>query len=164
MRCSLFACVLSLMGLSSQMRALTSTLAGPTNILTTAAVPGRSAALDVCIASPNSAVAGNDATVAAFRRKLWHYRREIPELAAAGISYRPMVWTCAGRPHPAVTRTMASRNSGGNHAEARGNGACSSPEVDFGFCLVVVWSSGITALLRSPRCTCGRRARAVASG
>ena len=34
------------------------------------------------------------------------YRREISELAAAGIAFRPLVWTADGRPHPAVTRTL----------------------------------------------------------
>ena len=31
-----------------------------------------------------------------------NYRREIRELAGAGIVYRPVVWTSNGRPHPAV--------------------------------------------------------------
>ena len=30
----------------------------------------------------------------------------IPQLEAAGISFRPLVWTADGRPHPAATRTM----------------------------------------------------------
>ena len=60
----------------------------------------------MCIASPNAAGAQGDAAEAAFRRKLRRYRREIPELAAAGIAYRPLVWTADGRPHPAVTRTL----------------------------------------------------------
>ncbi len=96
---------------------LTSTLDRPADILTTAAVPGRSAALDVCIASPNAAIAAGDAAAAAFRRKLRRYRRAIPELARAGIVFRPMVWTADARPHPAVVRTLryavsisASRN------------------------------------------------------
>ena len=29
-----------------------------------------------------------------------------PKLQAAAIVYRPLVWTAAGRPHPAVRRTM----------------------------------------------------------
>ncbi len=58
------------------------------------------------MASPNAAAASGDAAEAAFRRKLRRYRQEIRELAAAGILYRPMVWTSNGRPHPAVTRTL----------------------------------------------------------
>ena len=66
-----------------------------------------------------------DAADAAFKRKLRHYRNEIPQLAAAGISFRPMVWTADGRPHPAATRTLryAARlaaTRGGGEAEAQG--------------------------------------------
>ena len=91
---------------TTEPRGLTTTQSRPADVLTTAAVPGRSAALDVCVASPNAAAASGDAAEAAFRRKLRRYRQEIRELAAAGILYRPMVWTSNGRPHPAVTRTL----------------------------------------------------------
>jgi hypothetical protein len=47
-----------------------------------------------------------DAAEAAFRRKLMHYKLASPELAAAGIIFRPLVWTADGRPHPAATRTL----------------------------------------------------------
>ena len=93
-------------------------MARPAGILTNAAVPGRGAALDICIASPNAAGASGDAAAAAFRRKLRHYRRVIPQLARAGIAFRLLVWTSDGRPHPAVTRTLrfaasvASRRTG----------------------------------------------------
>ena len=59
-----------------------------------------------CEASPNASIAAGDAAEPAFRRKLHRYRKGIPELAAAGIVFRPMVWTTCGRPHPAVTRTL----------------------------------------------------------
>ena len=91
---------------TTEPRGLTTTQSRPADILTYAAVPGRSAALDVCVASPNASSAAGDAAESAFRRKLHRYRREIPELAAAGIVFRPMVWTTNGRPHPAVTRTL----------------------------------------------------------
>ena len=87
-------------------RDLTTTQTRPADILTTAAVPGRSAALDVCVASPNAAAACGDAAQAAFKRKLRHYRRVIPQLAAAGIAFRPLVWTADARPHPAAVRTL----------------------------------------------------------
>ena len=90
----------------TEARGLTSRQLRPADILTTAAVPGRSAALDVCIASPNAAAAQGDAAAAAFKRKLRHYRRVIPELAAAGIVFRPLVWTADARPHPAAMRTL----------------------------------------------------------
>ena len=109
---------------TTEPRGLTSTQARPADIFTSAAVPGRSAALDVCIASPDAAAAGEDACESAFRRKLHHYRRVIPELHAANIAFRPMIWSADGRPHPAVTRTLkyaadiAARKRGGVAASA----------------------------------------------
>ena len=88
---------------TTEPRGLTSTQARPADIFTSAAVPGRSAALDVCIASPEAAAAGEDAAESAFKRKLAHYRHVIPELQAAGIAFRPLIWTADGRPHPATT-------------------------------------------------------------
>ena len=110
-----YACVRALVrglkladpAVTTEPRGLTSTTSRPADILTNAAVPGRGAALDVCVASPNASAAAGDAAAAAFKRKLRRYRREIPQLAAAGILYRPLVWTADGRPHPAVTRTLA---------------------------------------------------------
>ncbi len=91
---------------ATEVRGLAGAQLRPADILTTAAVPGRGAALDVCVASPNAAAALGDAAAAAFRRKLRKYRRIIPQLARAGIAFRPLVWTSEGRPHPAVTRTL----------------------------------------------------------
>ena len=122
-----YACVRSLVegfrladpGVTTEPRGLTSTQARPADIFTTAAVPGRSAALDVCIASPNAAAAQGDAAEAAFRRKLRHYRNVIPELRRAGVAFRPLIWTADARPHPASVRTLryaaevaASRHGG----------------------------------------------------
>ncbi len=91
---------------ATEVRGLADAQLRPADILTTAAVPERGAALDVCVASPNAAAALGDAAAAAFRRKLRKYRRIIPQLARAGIAFRPLVWTSEGRPHPAVTRTL----------------------------------------------------------
>ena len=109
-----YACVRALVegfrladpSVTTEPRGLTDTQARPADIFTTAAVPGRSAALDVCVASPSAAMALGDAAEAAFKRKLRHYRDIIPQLDAAGISFRPLVWTAEGRPHPAASRTM----------------------------------------------------------
>ena len=87
-------------------RGLTEAQSSPADLFATAAVPGRSAALDVCVASSNAAAARGDAAPAAFDRKILHYRREIPDLPAQGIVYRPLLWTADGRPHRAVTRTL----------------------------------------------------------
>ena len=94
------------LSICTEPRGLTSTTSRPADILTSAAVPGRSAALDVRVVSPNSAVAAGDAAEAAFKRKLRRYRSEIRELRAARIVFRPMVWTADGRPHPAASRTL----------------------------------------------------------
>ena len=109
-----YACVRSLVNgfrladpaVTTEPRGLTSRTSRPADIFTTAAVPRRGAALDVCVASPNAAAAMGDAAAAAFRRKLRRYRREIRELNAANIAFRPLVWTADGRPHPAATRTL----------------------------------------------------------
>jgi len=91
---------------TTEPRGLTSFTSRPADILTNAAVPGRSAALDVCVASPNASIAQGDAAEAAFVRKLRRYRQEAIELARAGIAFRPLIWTADGRPHPAATRTL----------------------------------------------------------
>ena len=49
----------------------------PADIFTTAAVPGRSAALDVCVPSSIAAAARGDDAQAAFDRKLSWYKDEI---------------------------------------------------------------------------------------
>ena len=49
---------------------------------------------------------------------------EIPQLRAANIIYRPLVWTADGRPHAAVTRTLRfaaeqAASRGDRHADAK---------------------------------------------
>ncbi len=110
---------------TTEPRGLTDAQSRPADILTTAAVPGRGAALDVCVASHSAAGALGDAAEAAFRRKLRHYRDVIPQLASAGIAFRPLVWTSEGRPHPAATRTLRyaaglAAARGGSEADAAG--------------------------------------------
>ena len=90
---------------TTEPRGLTSTTSRPADIFTTAAVPGRGAALVVCVASPNAAAAAGDAAETAFQRKFRRCRVENRELAAAGITFRLLVWT-DGRPHPAAVRTL----------------------------------------------------------
>ena len=53
-------------GITTEPRGLTATQSRPADLLSTAAVPGRSAALDVCVASPKEAAAREDAAQAAF--------------------------------------------------------------------------------------------------
>ena len=105
-------------GITTEPGGLTATQSRPDDLFTTAAVPGRSAALDVFVDSPNAAAARGDAAQAAFDSKLSNYRHEIPDLRDQAIHYRPLVWTPDGRSHPAITRTLqcaadiASRGNG----------------------------------------------------
>ena len=92
--------------ITTEPRGLTDTQSRPVDLFTTGAVPGRSAALDVCVASSSAAAARGDVAQAASDRNTTHYRREIPDLRAQGKVYRPLVWTADGRPHRAVTRTL----------------------------------------------------------
>eukprot|EP00973_Karenia_brevis_P088387 12256310-Karenia_brevis.AAC.1 len=85
--------------------------ARPADVLTPAAIPGRVAALDVGITSP-AASSGEDATDAMYRRKVQEREGQRAELEAQNIVYRPLVWTCFGRPHSAavdVIRAIAKR-------------------------------------------------------
>ena len=112
------------LGITTEPRGLTASQSRPADILTTAAVPRRSAALDWCVASSVAATARGDAAQAAYDRKLTHYRSEIGELRQQNIHHRPLVWTADGRPYPVVTRTLqysadiaSSRN--GQHQSAK---------------------------------------------
>ena len=92
-------------GITTEPTGLTASQSRPADIITTAAVHGRSAALDVCVASSIAAAARGNAAQAAFDRKLTHYRNELGELRQQKIHFRPLVWTADGR-HPAVTRPL----------------------------------------------------------
>ena len=92
-------------GITTEPRGFTEAQSGPADLFTIAAVPTRSAALDVSVAPPAAAARG-DAVQAAFERKLNHNRHEIPEFLAQGILSRLLVCTADGRPHPAATRTL----------------------------------------------------------
>ena len=93
-------------GITTEPRGLTETQSRPADHFTTAAVQGRSAALDACVASSDAAAARGDAVKAAFDRKILQYRRAIPVFRVQGIVCRPLLWKADGRPHPAVTRTL----------------------------------------------------------
>ena len=93
----------------------------PADVLTTAAF-GRLVALDVGIANPAARTAGEDACASMVSQKTSEYARFLSELAEDGIEYRPMVWSCWGRPHAdaaGAVRSMAQ-------AAARRQGAISA--------------------------------------
>ena len=90
----------------------------PADVLTCAAF-GRLAALDVGIANPAAWTAGDDACVSMVQKKMHDYGAYLDELAEDGIAYKPVVWTCWGRPHVdavGAVRSMAQ-------AAARRHGA-----------------------------------------
>ena len=65
----------------------------PADILTSAVLPGRLAALDVGVASPHAVAAGADCTDSMVRRKLGEHAPYADELRAGGIQYLPVVWS-----------------------------------------------------------------------
>ena len=82
----------------------------PADLLSFAAI-GRGAALDVSIVSPDSEGAGHDACFAMSSRKTEKYGSVLRELQEEGIDYKPVVWTCWGRPGgpaQAAVRELAS--------------------------------------------------------
>ena len=96
----------------------------PADVLTTAAC-GRLTALDVGIANPEARTAGVDAAASMVRRKREDYAAYVDELADDDIEYRPVVWTCWGRPHVDALTTLRGMAS----AAARKHGAVSPEEI-----------------------------------
>ena len=78
----------------------------PADILTSAALPGRLAALDVGVTSPDVAGADADCTVSMVNTKRSNYAAHEDELRAEGIQYLPVVWSAYGRPHPDASRVL----------------------------------------------------------
>ena len=78
----------------------------PADILTTAAHPTMSVAVDVMVKCPFAAGAGQDCTEAGKREKLERYESILPELEAQGIRYSPAVFSAYGRRHPDVTAML----------------------------------------------------------
>ena len=69
----------------------------PADLLSSAAF-GRPAALDVSIVSPDAEGACADPCASTSARKMNKYGPFLDELKEAGIDYRPLVWSCWGRP------------------------------------------------------------------
>ena len=78
----------------------------PADIFTTAAIPGGLAALDVGIASPDAAGAGDDCVESMWRKKRGTYAPHFDEMRAFGVTYVPMVISCYGRWHPESAVTL----------------------------------------------------------
>ena len=70
--------------------------------------PGWTSALDVGIAAPHAANAGEDCTESMRRRKRDVYARYLPALEAEGVRYTPMAWSCWGREHADTTAALTA--------------------------------------------------------
>ena len=78
----------------------------PADIFTSAALPGRLAALDIGISSPDASGAGQDCCDAMFARTLREYGSWLGEMESEGVTYRPMVWSAFGREHPETSAML----------------------------------------------------------
>ena len=78
----------------------------PADVLTTAASPGWTSALDVGIAAPHARHARADCAEAMRVRKRGVYSRFLGALEDEGVRYTPVVWTCWGREHPETTAVL----------------------------------------------------------
>ena len=78
----------------------------PADVLTSALATGLDTALDVGIACPDAAGAGEDCCESMRLKKRATYERFLPELEAQGIEYRPLIWSCWGREHPDTTAVL----------------------------------------------------------
>ena len=56
--------------------------------------------MDIGVATPRTCTAGNDCCDSMWSEKFRHYRLALPEMAASGIHYVPLIFSCYGRVHP----------------------------------------------------------------
>ena len=99
----------------------------PADLLTgVSGFSARHAALDVGICCPAAAGAGDDCVEAMRQRKLERLTPFSAELDAGGVEYRPITFSCYGRPHPdalhvmrAFARRLARRRGTEAHVEER---------------------------------------------
>ena len=115
-------------GMSTEPRRLTASQSRLADIFSTA-VPGCSAALDVCVASSIAAAARGDAAQAAFDRQLSHYRNGIGELRQHGIRYCSLVWI-AGR--AAASSRYSNASARGRHPAETGSICWPNPFISGG--------------------------------
>ena len=81
----------------------------PADIITSAALPGRLAALDIGVTCPEATGAGEDCCDAMYRRKRRAYAPHLHELGEEqDVAYRPMVWSAYGRAHPETEAMLTS--------------------------------------------------------
>ena len=99
----------------------------PADVLTgVSGLSARLVALDVGICSPAAAGAGADCTETMRTRKLARIAPYERELETGGVDYRPITFSCFGRPHPdsmrviqSFARRLARRRGTEAHVEER---------------------------------------------
>ena len=82
--------------------------ARPADVLTSAALAGCQAALDVGVVSPDSQDSGEDACESMHRRKMGTCAAHFAALRAQGVQYRPLVLSAFGRLHPEAACTISA--------------------------------------------------------
>ena len=80
----------------------------PADILIDAALPGGRTALDIGIATPGTSTVGVDACDSMWSEKIRRYRLAFLEMAAYGIHYTPMIFSCYGRVHLEVASVLVN--------------------------------------------------------
>jgi hypothetical protein len=85
----------------------------PADVLTVAAKPNVTSAIDVGITAPHASGAGDDCVESMRSQKIRRYAPYLPELQAQGIEYSPATFSAYGRRHPCVTQmvTLAAREA-----------------------------------------------------
>eukprot|EP00973_Karenia_brevis_P003231 444819-Karenia_brevis.AAC.1 len=79
----------------------------PADLLTgVSGFSGRLAALDVGVCCPAAAGAGTDCVESMRQRKVARMRPYADVLEAGGVEYRPVTFSCFGRPHPDAKRLV----------------------------------------------------------
>ena len=81
----------------------------PADICTSAAVPGRLAALNIGITAPNAGGSGDDSCAAVHDSKVAKYGPHEEALAGSGIVYAHMVFAALGRAHHLAHRAARRR-------------------------------------------------------
>ena len=109
----------------------------PADILTRAAIPNRTAALDVGVKCPEAAGAGDDCAQAMVEQKLAYYTAILPELERKGITYCPITFSAFGRRHGTTSKIMLEAAS----RAARFRGQLNSKQ------LMKIWCATVTTEL-----------------
>jgi hypothetical protein len=79
----------------------------PADVLTSAARSGGLSALDIGVVSPDAVGRGDDACEAMVRAKRARYAASLGQLAADGVAYQPVVFSCYGKPHPDASAVLS---------------------------------------------------------